>query len=252
MSSAEGGIGTQRLSRRGLSRGTPTDADLFDGSVFLKDITVSPNPVEPGRSVEIAVTASNGMLAVPPGPNCCGPACGVPGGNALNGVKYEIIAELSGELESTGERCLGTTEVGTFDRRHFVDLIAPSVPGTYTVTLTLRLTGTGDSAETTRQLSVSDSDGGNGGNGGNGGGGNGDGGNGGGDGGNGNGADTGIIFGLSQEELLLGGAGVVALGAGAFLLMGDSDRPRRRARSRRTTRRSASPGQTNDRRRNRR
>lgn len=212
------------LSRQGQSNSQArvrSEATLKDGALFLQNIAVSPQTVDPGNPITVSVTASNGQLSVQGSgnPDCCGPACGLPGTWATNGYTYEIIAEVGSQGDATGEFCLGTTEVGTFDRSHELNLTAPQTPGNYTLTLTLLLTGSGDSAQTTRQLTVNEPD-------------EPDDGGGGGGGGGGSGGDTINLPGIGpvpRNQAVLGGAALLT-GAGALILSRDGSQRQRRKR----------------------
>lgn len=202
-------MSVDRLSRVGQTQSR--EAVLKGGDLFLQNIS-TPSTVRPGNSLNVGVTASNGAIVVngAGNPDCCGPACGLPGTWATNGYTYEVVAELAGRSDSTGEHCLGTTEVGTFDRRHTLDLEAPASPGTYTLTLTLRLTGSGDSASTTRQVEVEEEDTGDG------------------DGGDGGttpppDGEEDTIFGIPRNQAILGGSAVLIAGGIALSLRGESN-----------------------------
>lgn len=189
-----------------LGGADPAAASLKNGNLFLEDIVVDPQQPAPGSPITVYATVSNGAYIIGPGPDCCGPSCGIPGGGALNGWAYRVRTswQFGGSTDETSEQCLGGTEVGTKSREHTLEMSAPHQTGTSTLVVTLALPGSGESASTTRSVTVSTGDGGDGG---------------GGDGGGGNGGTGGgdTIFGLTQRQLVLGGAAVAGLG-GLYLL----------------------------------
>lgn len=204
---------------RTASMRQPADAEIVfkQGNLFLHNLDVT-QEVQPGGTVTIDFTISNGALAVPgTDPDCCGPSCGLPGGNALNGFQYEVqAAAVWGGPGQTSQECIGTTEFGTVDIDHSFSFTAPSDPVESSVGVNLVLLGSGVSESVEIPVVVG------GGNGDDGGGDDGrtglpwEEGPGSGDGDDGGNGDQPPAGGVSRDELLVGG--LVLAAGGAYVL----------------------------------
>lgn len=140
---------------QGVTMRQSGDIILKDGDLFVHDV-FSTSTVNPNGTVDVSLTVSNGAASVSPGADCCGPFCNdaIPGGWGSNGWEYTVSAELDGEVREDPAQCLGTTEVGTNDRTHNFSFPAPGQRGSYDISITLELPGSGEKGTITRQVQV--------------------------------------------------------------------------------------------------
>lgn len=137
--------------------GDPQRTSVAGGDVVLDDIQVVPGEPEAGESVVASVTLSNTATAVQGAgnPDCCGSACGLPGGYGENGYAYEMRVSLASET-ATDSGCLPTSQMGDFNRDLHFEMPAPSA-GEYELEMVLRLPGSGDEGTARKPLIVKSS-----------------------------------------------------------------------------------------------
>lgn len=133
--------------------------ELKGGNLFVQNVDV-PTTVNPGDTFTVSWTVSNGANFIAgDDPDCCGPVCpGIPGtGSVLNGYQYRTFAEPSwtSGFESD-QNCIQTTEIGTVDNPYSQVFTAPSTPGSVMIDIGIELTGSGNSAAASYQITVRD------------------------------------------------------------------------------------------------